>query len=240
MKTLIQIIYFGVIPVAIYSDFCENSSFLREIGGFEAISNLILIFYCVQFRKSKFIHRDWLLLEALLFTCACGSLLLLFQESELLMFINTIGFYLTQFVYINIFRNEGSILPPFNTVFREWKMLILTTLFLIGLVFLIVRFIPTTLLVLSFIYSTQMMLLCWMAYYRPIAKKEYIEGLVGVFILVMSNLWLTINLFYNTFPYKISSYFFLYAVSQFLIVQSILRNNSKSSKTSNSPLDSLL
>ena len=152
------------------------------------------------------------------------------------MFINTVGFYLTQFMYINIFRNEGSILPPYFSAFKEWKMLAVSIILAIGLLLLLIPYVPDNFLVISFVYSTQMLVLCWMAYYRPIGKKANKKGILGVSLLIISNLWLTINLLVFHFPYMIFSYFVLYACSYFFIVESILKNANSFSSPSNNPL----
>ncbi len=235
MKKLWGILYFTFIPVIIFANFYKETIFIQKIGGLEAITNLLLLFYYISNRKTKFINNDWLLIEALLFTSVGGILLQLYDNEELLFFINTVGFYLTQFTYINIFRNEGSCLPPYFSAFREWKMLIISILFVLGLLFIFTPYIPDKLLVISFIYSTQMLILCWMAYYRPIEKRAYQVGLLGVSLLVLSNVWLTISLLVAQFPYMGFCYFLLYASSQFFIIESVLKNINGSTLTSNSP-----
>jgi hypothetical protein len=229
MKKLWGIAYFSFIPATILADFYQESIFIKKIGLLEVISNLILIFYYISNRKSKFINRDWLLIEALLFTTAGGIVLQLYENSQLLMFINTVGFYLTQFTYISIFRKEGSILPPYSSALREWQMLIISIVFAIGLLILMIPYVPDKLLVISFVYSTQMLTLVWMTYFRPISGKPYRFGMLGVTLLVISNVWLTINLLAYTFPYMIFCYFTIYAASQYFIVESILKNANLSS-----------
>jgi hypothetical protein len=236
MRKFLVVIYYSFIPAVIFLDFYDEPIFLQKIGGLEAFSNIILIFYYKHSRKSKFIKTDWLLIEALLFTSAAGILLLLYKNEETLMFINTVGFYLTQFIYISIFRHQGSILPSFSVAFKEWKMILLTFLFMIGLLIILVPYVPNSLLILSFVYSTQMLILCWMAYFRPVNTRAYIEGLLGVFGLVLSNLFLTINLLHFRFPYMIAIYFIIYAVSQQLIATSIFRINNEK-KDFSLPLD---
>lgn len=226
MRKFLIFIYYSIIPAVIIFDFFNEPIFLQKIGGLEAVSNIILIFYYINSRSSDFVKTDWLLIEALLFTSAAGFLLLLYKSEETLMFINTVGFYLTQFMYITIFRKEGSTLPVFSTVFKEWKMILLTFFFLIGFLIILIPSVPGSLIVLSFVYSTQMLILCWMAYFRPISKRAYFEGLLGVLILILSNLFLTINLLHLRYQYMIAIYFTLYAVSQQLIVTSIFRNNN--------------
>jgi YhhN family len=227
MRKLWLLIYYSIIPAIFYFDFYNEPNFLKKIGGLEVVSNVILIFYYITSKKSKFISNDWLLIEALLFTCASGLLLLLFRDTELLMFTNTVGFYLTQFMYISIFRKEGSILPAFSSAYKAWKMIILTIVFLVGLLFVLVQYIPNSLLVISFVYSTQMIVLCWMAYFRPIEQRAFIMGFVGVFLLVISNFWLTLNLLYQQFPYQTGIYFMIYFSSQLLIVESVLVNRNQ-------------
>jgi hypothetical protein len=231
-----MVIYYSFISAVIFSDFFNEPIFLQKIGGLEAISNITLIFYYRYSRNSKFVKTDWLLIEALLFTTAAGFLLLLYKNEESLMFINTVGFYLTQFKYISIFRKEGSTLPSFSSAIKEWKMVVITFLFLTGLLIILVPYVPNSLLILSFVYSTQMLILCWMAYFRPVATRAYIEGLLGVLLLVLSNLFLTINLLHYRFHYMIAIYFIIYAISQQLIVTSVFRiNNAK--KDISLPLD---
>jgi uncharacterized membrane protein YhhN len=191
MRKLWLFIYYSIIPAIFYFDFYNEPNFLKKIGGVEVVSNVILIFYYITSKKSKFISIDWLLIEALLFTCAGGLLLLLFRDTELLMFTNTVGFCLTQFMYITIFRKEGSVLPAFSSAY------------------------------------TQMMVLCWMAYFRPIEQRAFIMGFVGVVLLVISNFWLTLNLLYQQFPYQIGIYFIIYFSSQLLIVESVLVNRNQ-------------
>lgn len=227
MKKLWLLVYYGFIPAIFWVDFYDEPVFLKKIGFLEVISNLILVLYYIRYKKSNFILIDWYSIEALLFTCAGGVLILIFKNHHLSMFLNTVGFYLTQFMYISIFRNEGSILPPFISVVREWKMIVLTILFFIGLVFLLITYTPNNLLLISFVYSTQMMVLCWMAYFRPISQKAYAMGFMGILLLVMSNLWLAINLLYKELPYQISIYFIIYATSQLLVIESILYNRNR-------------
>lgn len=228
MKKIYLLLYYAFIPSLFFFDFFQELGILKKIGGLEALSNIILIFYTIQYKKSKFALIDLYLIEALLFTATGGILLLFFKDYQLLMFINTVGFYLTQFMYINIFRAEGSFLPAFSSVLKDWKIIILTILFFIGLAFFLITYTPNSLLLISFVYSTQMMVLCWMAYFRPIPPKSFYMGFFGVFLLVMSNLWLAINLLYRQFSYPIGIYFVLYATSQFLLVESIMYNRSLS------------
>jgi YhhN family len=233
MKKLWSIAYFSFIPATIFTDFYHEAIFIKKIGLLEAISNLILIFYYVSHRKSKLINNDWLLIEALLFTAVGGIVVQLYENQELLMFINTVGFYLTQFTYISIFRKEGSILPPYSSAIREWQMLIISIVFAFGLLILLIPYVPDKLLVISFVYSTQMLILVWMAYFRPTSGKSYKFGMAGVTLLVISNVWLTINLLAYKFPYMIFFYFSIYAVSQYFIVESILKNANLSSPSDN-------
>ncbi len=233
MKKLWVIAYFSFIPATILADFYHEAVLIKKIGGLEVISNLILIFYYLSNRNTKSFLNDWLLVEALLFTCVGGILLQLYENHELLMFINTVGFYLTQFMYINIFRKEGSSLPPYFSAFKEWKMILITISFAIGLIIIIVPSVPDKLLIISFVYSTQMLILFWMAYYRPISKNSYHKGLWGVVLLIISNLWLSINLLTHQFQYMVFIYFILYACSQLLIVESILENTNLNSPSDN-------
>ncbi|WP_188769153.1 lysoplasmalogenase family protein [Emticicia aquatilis] len=227
MKKLWLLLYYGLVPLLFWAFLYDESVFLKKAGFLEVVSNLILITYYIRYKNSKFVLIDWYSIEALLFTCAGGILILIFRDLHLLMFLNTVGFYLTQFMYISIFRDEGSILPPFSSVIKEWKMIFLTILFFIGLVFLLITYTPNSLLLISFVYSTQMMVLCWMAYFRPIPRKAYSMGFIGIFLLVMSNLWLAINLLYKELPYKTGVYFIIYATSQLLIIESILYTRNK-------------
>lgn len=228
MKKSFLLLYYGFIPALFIFDFFQERDILKKIGGLEAFSNSILVFYTIQYKKAKFDLIDLYLIEALLFTVTGGLLLLFFKDFQLLMFINTVGFYLTQFMYINIFRTEGSFLPDFSSVLKDWKIIILTILFFVGLAFFLITYTPNSLLLLSFVYSTQMMVLCWMAYFRPIPSKAFYMGFAGVFLLVMSNLWLAVNLLYRHFTYPVGIYFVLYATSQFLLVESILYNQNLS------------
>lgn len=227
MKTLWLLLYFGFIPLLLIADFFQEFDMLKKVGGLEAISNLILILYYIHYKKSKFILIDLYLIEALLFTITGGVLLVFFVDKQLLMFINTVGFYLTQFMFINIFRVEGSFLPALSSVIKEWKIILLTILFFIGLTFLLIAFIPNSLLLISFVYSTQMMVLCWMAYFRPIPQKAFFMGFAGVFLLVISNLWFALNLFYRQFSYPVAIYIVIYAIAQFLLIESILYNRNQ-------------
>lgn len=227
MKKLWLLLYFSFAPFVFLSDFFQEPDILRKIGGLEAVSNTILIFYYIQYKNSRFILKDLYLIEALLFTATGGILLLFFKDNQLSMFINTVGFYLTHFMYINVFRDEGSVLPALSSVIKEWKIIILTILFFMGLVFLLISYTPNSLLLISFVYSTQMMVLCWMAYFRPIPQKAFYMGFVGVFLLVMSNVWLALNLLYTQLYYPVGIYFVIYAISQFLLVESILYNRNQ-------------
>lgn len=233
MKKLWGIVYFSFIPATIFADFYQEAILIKKIGLLETISNLILIFYYVSKRKSKLTNNDWLLIEALLFTIAGGIILQLYENQTLLMFINTVGFYLTQFTYISIFRKEGSILPPYSSALKEWQILIISVVFAIGLLILLIPYVPDELLVISFVYSTQMLILVWMAYFRPITGKSYRFGMIGVTLLVISNLWLTVNLLTYTFPYMIFCYFSIYATSQLFIVESILKSVNLNSPSDN-------
>ncbi|GAB2631132.1 hypothetical protein GCM10027035_27300 [Emticicia sediminis] len=228
MKKAFLLLYYGFIPALFFFDFFQERDILKKIGGLEAFSNTILVFYTIQYKKAKFDLVDLYLIEALLFTATGGLLLLFFKDYQLLMFINTVGFYLTQFMYINIFRTEGSFLPAFSSVLKDWKIIILTILFFLGLAYFLITYTPNSLLLISFVYSTQMMVLCWMAYFRPIPSKAFFMGFAGVFLLVMSNLWLAFNLLYRHFSYGVGIYFVLYATSQFLLVESILYNQNLS------------
>ncbi|MFN3487840.1 MAG: lysoplasmalogenase family protein [Emticicia sp.] len=227
MKKLWLLLYFGCIPLLFFVDAFQELDILRKVGGFEATSNLILILYYIKYKKLKFVLIDFYVIEALLFTITGGILLLFFIDKQLLMFINTVGFYLTQFMFINIFRAEGSFLPALSLVIREWKMIALTIIFFIGLAFLLITFIPNSLLLISFVYSTQMIILCWMAYFRPIPHKAFYMGFVGVFLLVISNLLFALNLFYQQLQYFVVVYFVIYATSQFLLVESIMSNQNQ-------------
>lgn len=224
MKKLWVFLLFSPVPLLFLSDFFQDSYVLKKIAGTEVFINIVLIAYYVQVKKIKFKLIDYYLIEALLFTISGALLLFFFSDSQFLMFIHTVGFYLTHFMYINVFRNEGSVLPALSTVIREWKILILTALFFVGLVFLLITYTPNSLLLISFVYSTQMMILCWMAYFRPISQRAFYIGFLGIFLLVMSNLWLAINLLYQPLNYTLGIYFVLYAASQFLIVESVLEN----------------
>lgn len=226
MKKLWLLLYFGFIPVFLFSDSFREFDMLKQVGSLEAISNLILVSYYLNFKKSKLLLIDFYVIEAILFTITGGILLLFFVDKQLLMFINTVGFYLTQFMIIAIFRIEGSTLPALSLVIKEWKIIVLTILFFVGLVSLLISLIPNSLLLISFVYSTQMMVLCWMAYFRPIPKKAFYMGFAGVFLLVISNLWFALNLFYRQFSYPVGIYFVLYATSQFLLIESILYNRN--------------
>ena len=226
MKKLLLLLYFTFVPAVFLLDFFQEPNILKKIGGLEAASNIILIFYYIRYKNSRFILKDLYLIEALLFTTAGGILLLFFKDQQLLMFINTVGFYLTQFMYINVFRDEGSVLPDLSSIIKEWKIIFITVLFFIGLVFFLITYTPNSLLLISFVYSTQMMVLCWMVYFRPIPKKAFYMGFIGVFLLVMSNLWLAVNLLCRQFPYPVGVYFVFYATSQFLLVESILHNRN--------------
>jgi YhhN family len=228
MKKLWFWLYFGFSLVLFPADFFQEFDMMKKIGGLEAISNLILILYYIKYKKSKFVLIDFYLIEALLFAIAGGILLLFFVDKQLLMLINTVGFYLTQFMFINIFRTEGSILPELSSVIKEWKIILLTILFFVGLAFFLITYTPNSLLLISFIYSTQMMVLCWMAYFRPVPPKAFYMGFVGVFLLVMSNLWLAINLFYRQFDFSVGIYFMIYATSQLLLIESIMYNQNQS------------
>jgi hypothetical protein len=233
MKKRWTIVYFCFIPTTIFVDFCIKTNFIHKIGMLEAIFNLILIFYCISRRKSKFINNDWLLVEALLFTCVAGIISQLYDSIELLIFINIVGFYLTQFTYISIFRNEGSILPPYYLALKEWKILVFSLSFIIGFIFFLIPHIPNKLLVIGFVYATQMLILVWMGYYRPIRKKTYNEGLLGITLLIISNLFLTISLLTYPFPHVTLIYFILYANSQLFITKSILKNANLSLPSDN-------
>lgn len=233
MKKLWVVIYFSFIPATFFADYYQQGIFIQKIGGLEAVSNLILIFYCIANRSSKFVHNDWLLIEALLFSSVAGIIAQLYDNQELLMFINTVGFYLTQFTYISIFRKEGSILPPYSAILKEWLMIVISITFVIGLLILLIPYVPDKLLVISFVYSTQMLILVWMSYYRPITKNLFKKGMLGIVLLVISNVWLTLNLLAVHFPHMIFIYFTLYASSQFFIVESILGNNNLSSPLDN-------
>lgn len=226
MKKLWLLLYFTFVTAVFLLDFFQEPNILKKIGGVEAASNIILIFYYIQYKNSRFILKDLYVIEALLFTATGGILLLFFKDYQLLMFINTVGFYLTQFMYINVFRDEGSVLPALSSIIKEWKIIVLTILFFIGLVFLLITYTPNSLLLISFVYSTQMMVLCWMAYFRPIPQKAFYMGFAGVFLLVMSNLWLAVNLLYRQLSYPVGIYFVFYATSQFLLVESILHNRN--------------
>lgn len=227
MKKIYFLLYFGFIPVFLFSDSFREFGMLKQVGCLEAISNLILISYYLNFKNSKLLLIDFYVIEALLFTITGGVLLIFFVDKQLLMFINTVGFYLTQFMFIAVFRNEGSILPALSSLIKEWKIIILTILFFVGLAFLLIALIPNSLLLISFVYSTQMMVLCWMAYFRPIPQKAFYMGFAGVFLLVISNLWFALNLFYREFSYPVGIYFVLYATSQLLLIESILSNRNK-------------
>lgn len=91
MKKLWSIIYFSLILATALVDIYTETFFIQKIGVLEAISNLVLIFYYISNRQSRFIHNDWLLIEALLFTCVGGIIVQLYDNEELLMFINTVG-----------------------------------------------------------------------------------------------------------------------------------------------------
>lgn len=235
MKKRWYILYFGFIPSLVFANFYKETILIQKIGGLEAITNLILVSYYITNRKSKFIGNDWLLIEALLFTLVGGILLQIYEDEELLFFINTVGFFLSQFTYINIFRKEGSSLPPYFSALREWKLMVVSMLFVFGLLFIFIPYIPDKLLVISFVYSTQMLILFWMTYYRTIEKKAYQVGLLGVVLLVFSNISLTISLLVTQFPYMVITYFLLYAGSQYFIVESILKNINGSTLTTGSP-----
>ncbi len=227
MKKLYLLLYFGFPLVFLVSDSFRELDMLKQVGVLEAISNLILISYYIYFKKSKLLLIDFYVIEALLFTITGGVLLLFFVDKQLLMFINTVGFYLTQFMFIAIFRSEGSVLPALSLVIKEWKIIILTILFFVGLASLLISLTPNSLLLISFVYSTQMMILCWMAYFRPIPKKAFYMGFAGVFLLVISNLWFALNLFYRNFSYPVGIYYLLYATSHFLLIESILYNRNQ-------------
>ena len=167
------------------------------------MSNLILGFYYSRHLQPKFVLIDWYLIEALIFTCVSAILLLIFDNNQLLMFTNTAGFYFTQFMYINVFISEGSFLPALSSILKEWKIIFFTIFFFVGLVFFLIIFTPNSLLLISFVYSTQMMILFWMAYFRPISMFAFNMSVVGACLLVMSNLWLAINLLYRILPYSV-------------------------------------
>jgi hypothetical protein len=143
------------------------------------------------------------------------------------MFINTVGFYLTQFMFINVFRAEGSYLPALSAIFKDWKIIFLTVLYFVGLAFLLITYTPNSLLLISFVYSTQMTVLFWMVYFRPLPRKAFIISFAGVFLLVMANLWLALNLLYKQLDYAVGIYFTIYTTSQFLLVESVLYNRNK-------------
>lgn len=227
MKKLWLLVYFSVVPVAIWGDCYDEIIFLKKIGGLEVLVNLLLLFYYLDYKKLKFIQIDWYLIEALLFTIAAGLLILEFKDIEILMLINTIGFYLTQFMFISVFRSEGSILPAVSVVFKEWKMIMMSILFIVGFVFVLIKFIPNSLLVISFVYSTQMMILFWMAYFRPVSFRVFVMGFLGIFFLIVANLWLTINLLFHQFFCALGVWAILYGCSQFLIVESVLVKRNK-------------
>jgi len=65
-----------------------------------------------------------------------------------------------------------------------------------------------------------------MAYFRPISPKGFYMGFGGVFLLVLSNLWFALNLFYRQLPHPVGVYFFFYATSQLLLLESILDNRN--------------
>jgi hypothetical protein len=232
MRKFLIVFYYSFIPATIFSDFFYEPILLQKVGGVEAVSNIILVFYFIKSRKTKFINTDWLLIEALLFTVAAGILLLLYSNVVTLMFINTVGFYLTHFMYIIIFRKEGSVLPAISTAIKEWKMILVTLLFMIGILIVLVPYVPSSLLILSFVYSVQMLILCWMAYFRITEKRPYIEGFLGVVLIIFSNLWLTIDLLCFKLPYTIAIYVLIYTVSQHLMVSSVLRTNNAKTKIS--------
>jgi len=102
MKKLWLLLYYSFTLILFFADFFQELDIMKNVGVFEAILNLILIFFYVSYKKSKFMLIDLYLIEALLFTIAGGILLLFFVDKQLLMFINTVGFYLTQFMFINI------------------------------------------------------------------------------------------------------------------------------------------
>lgn len=227
MKKIWISLYFGFILVLSLSDSFQEFDMLKQVGSLEAISNIILISYYLNYKKSKLLLIDFYVIEALLFTITGGILLLFFIDKQLLMFINTVGFYLTQLMFISVFRTEGSFLPELTSVVKEWKIIALTILFFIGLASLLIALIPNSLLLISFVYSTQMMVLCWMAYFRPIPKKAFYWGFIGVVLLVIANLWFALNLFYRQLSYSVGIYFVIYATSQLLIVESILYSRNK-------------
>ncbi len=227
---------FSPVPMLYYGFFLQDFYILKQIGGLEVFSNLTLILYYIQSKKRKdFASIDAYLIEALLYTIVGAVLIFLFNDNLLLMFIHTVGFYLTHFMYINVFRSEGSVLPALSTLMQEWKIISLTVLFFVGLVFLLITYTPNSLLLISFVYSTQMMLLCWMAYFRPIPQIAFSFGFLGVFFMVISNLWLAINLLYQSLCHSITIYYILYSSAQFLIVESVLYNQKL--KSVSSPLN---
>lgn len=232
MKKIWVFLLFSPVFFLFFSDFFQDCYILKKIGGLEIFINGVLVLYYIQSKQSKkvkFKQIDLYLIEALIFTIVGASLLFLFNDYQLLMFIHTVGFFLTHFMYINVFRDEGSVLPALSTVIKEWKIIILTVLFFVGLVFLLNTYTPNSLLLISFVYSTQMMVLCWMAYFRPVLRKAFYMGFLGIFLMVMSNLWLALNLLYQPLDYATGIYFLLYASSQFLILESISYNQKHKS-----------
>ena len=171
MKKKWVVIYYCFVFVTIFADFCEGVSFMEKIATIQVIANLILIFYYVNNRQSEFWSNDWKLIEALLFTIAAGTIILLFKNEELKMFINTVGFYFTHSLYISIFRNEGSTLPHHNDFLKNWRLLLFTFAGLVVILVLVMPYLPNVLLIVSFVYSTQMMILCWMVFFDQYQKR---------------------------------------------------------------------
>ncbi len=199
---------------------------MQKIAAIQVLANLILIFYYTDNRKTEFWSNDWKLIEALIFTITAGTLILIFKNEELMMFINTVGFYFTHSLYISIFRNEGSTLPHHNDLLKNWRILLFTLAGLVVILVLVMPYLPNVLLVVSFVYSTQMMILCWMAFFRPIPKKIFLQGLLGTALLLFSNLWLPVNLFVYKLPYPFFIHSLLYCTANFFVVKSILEVNS--------------
>lgn len=76
MKKLWLLLYAIFVVALFLLDFFQGPILLKKIGGLEAALNIMLIFYYIQYKKSRFILKDLYLIEALLFTVTSGVLLL--------------------------------------------------------------------------------------------------------------------------------------------------------------------
>jgi hypothetical protein len=221
MKKTLPFFYFGLVPLAAIIDL-KKVYYFRNF--FSALLLYLMILYFFRGRNSPLSKKDTTFIKALTVIFISELSIGLIDNLIIKVVINTIGFFVSQNLLINIFRKEGAIFP--DRFYKKDRTLWIFTIIVFAIFMIAIPKIPPIQLIPSLFFLVQITFLVWMASLRPVeeGKKRVVYGIL---FFMIAQFWLLITDFIFDIPYKTLIYILFYSITGFLIVNGFLQGANK-------------